>query len=78
MAQKSGSLKRVFLVVLFLVLAIVVFILFGGGKLLKETGNWLGGMGNKAETVKQEIEKKASTVEKGVTKGIDTIKGDKK
>jgi hypothetical protein len=36
-------------------------------------------MGKKAGEVKQTVEKTATTVEKGVTKGIDTIKqGEKK
>jgi len=78
MAQKGGF-KRLVLTLVLLALAAVVFILLGGGKLLKSTGSWLGGVGKKAEEVKQDMEQKATSVEKGVTKGLDTIKqGDKK
>jgi Sec-independent protein translocase protein TatA len=78
MAQKGGF-KRFLLVLVFLALAVVVFILFGGGKFLKETGNWLGGVGKKAEEVKQDMEKKASTVEKVGKETVEKLKsGDKK
>ncbi len=68
MAKKGGTLKRVFLTLVFLALLIIVFILLGGGNLLKSTGNWIGGVGKKAENVKQNIEKKATTIEKTVEK----------
>jgi lipopolysaccharide export LptBFGC system permease protein LptF len=69
MAQKGGF-KRFLLVLLFLALAAVVFILFGGGKLLKETGQ-------KAEEVKHDIEKKASSVEKKAATIQKALKDDK-
>lgn len=79
MAQKGGGFKRFLLVLVLLALAAVVFILLGGGKLLKETGSWLGTAGKKAEEVKQDIEKKASTVEKVSKETVDKLKsGDKK
>jgi hypothetical protein len=77
MAQKGGF-KRFLLVLVLLALAVVVFILFGGGKLLKETGNWLGGVGKKAEEVKKDVEKKAETVEKVGKETVEKLKGDKK
>lgn len=78
MAQKGGF-KRFLLILIFLVLAVVVFILLGGGKLLKETGNWIGGVGKKAEEVKQDMEKKATTVEKAGKETVEKLKsGDKK
>ncbi len=79
MAQKGGKIKRFFLVLIFLALLVCVFILLGGGSLLKSAGMWIGGVGNKAENVKQTIEQKADTVEKTVKKGIETVKpGEKK
>jgi Sec-independent protein translocase protein TatA len=78
MAQQGG-LKRVLLVVVFLLVAAIAFILLGGDKLIESAGTWIHGMGKKAGEVKQTVEKTATTVEKGVTKGIDTIKqGEKK
>lgn len=68
MAQKRGKLKRFVLVLIFLALASVVFILLGGGNFLKKTAHWLGGVGNRAENVKQTIEQKATTIEKTVEK----------
>lgn len=73
MAQKGGF-KRFLLVLVFLALAIVVFILLGGGGLLKEAGHWITGAGKKAEEVKKDMEKKATTIEKTVEK----LKGDEK
>jgi hypothetical protein len=49
-------------------LLIIVFVLLGGGNFLKSTGNWIGGVGKKAEDVKQTIEQKATTIEKTVEK----------
>ena len=79
MAQKGGKMKRIFLTLIFLALLAVVFVLLGGGTWLKSAGKWIGGMGSKAEDVKQTIEKKATTVEKSVEKGIEAVKpGEKK
>ena len=55
MAQKGG-LKRFLLIVVFLVVVAVAFILLGGGQLLKQAGSWIGGVGNKAEAVKQDMD----------------------
>ncbi len=79
MASKSGSLKKFLLTLVFLVLLVIVFILLGGGNLLKSTGTWLGGVGKKAEDVKQTIEHKATTIEKTVEKLKESDKtGEKK
>jgi Sec-independent protein translocase protein TatA len=79
MAQKGGTLKRVFITLIFLVLLVIVFVLMGGGNLLKKTGSWIGGVGKQAEDVKQTIEKKATTIEKTVEKLKDSDKpGEKK
>jgi len=68
MAQKGGKIKRFLLTLVFLALLIFVFIILGGGNLLKQTAAWLGGVGKKAENVKQSIEQKATTVEKTIEK----------
>ncbi len=79
MAGKGGKMKRILLTLILLALVVVVFVLFGGGTWLRSAGKWLGGMGTKADDVKQTIEKKAATIEKTVEKGIDAVKpGDKK
>ncbi len=79
MASKGGTLKRFLLAVIFLMLLTIVFILLGGGNLLKSTGSWLGGVGKKAEDVKQTIEHKATTIEKTVEKLKESEKtGEKK
>lgn len=60
------------------VLLAVVFILAGGGSLLKSAGRWMSGVGKEAEIVKQKMEEKASKTGKAVEKVIDTVKpGDK-
>jgi len=66
MAQKGGKLKRLFFSIVLIALLAIVFILLGGGNLLKSTGKWIGGIGKKAEDVKQTIEQKATTIEKTV------------
>ncbi len=79
MAKKGGSVKRLVLTLVFLALLIIVFILLGGGNLLKSTGTWIGGVGKKAEDVKQTIEHKATTIEKTVEKLKESEKtGEKK
>ena len=79
MAGKGGKMKRILLTVIFLALLSVVFVVLGGGTWLKSAGHWLGGMGSKAEDAKQTIEKKATTIEKSVEKGIEAVKpGEKK
>ena len=64
----QGSIKRFVLSVVFIALLIVVFILVGGGGMLKEAGKWVSGMGKKAEDVKEKLEEKAETVGKTVEK----------
>ena len=72
MAQKGGTLKRFLLTLILLVLLAVVFILVGGGKLLKSAGT-------KTEEIKGHIEQKATSVEKTVEKLKEDIKpGEKK
>ena len=68
MAQKGGTIKRIILTLMLLALFVVVFIILGGGKLLKSAGKWIGGMGNKAEDIKGTLEHKATTIEKTVEK----------
>jgi Sec-independent protein translocase protein TatA len=65
---RQGSIKRFVLTVVFIALLIVVFILVGGGDLLKQAGKWVSGMGKKAEDVKEKMEEKADTIEKTVEK----------
>jgi len=67
MAQK-GKVKRTLLTLVFIALLIVVFILLGGGELLKSAGRWIGSMGTKAEDIKGTMEHKATTIEKTVEK----------
>jgi Sec-independent protein translocase protein TatA len=79
MAQKGGKVKRFFFILVLLALLAVVFVILGGGNLLKSTGNWLGGVGKKAEDVKQSIEQKATSAEKTLEKIKDEVKpGEKK
>jgi hypothetical protein len=52
-------------------LAVVVFIVLGGGKLLKQAGN-------KAEEVKQDIEHKATSIEKKASNIEKAVKGSDK
>jgi flagellar basal body-associated protein FliL len=78
-ASKGGKMKRIFLILILVALLTVVFVLMGGGRWLKSAGLWIGGVGSKAEDVKQTIEKKAQGVEKSVEKGIEAVKpGEKK
>jgi Na+-transporting methylmalonyl-CoA/oxaloacetate decarboxylase gamma subunit len=65
---RQGGIKRFVLTVVFIALLIVVFILVGGGDLLKQAGKWVSGMGKKAEDVKEKMEEKAETIEKTVEK----------
>lgn len=79
MAQKGGKVKRIILTLMLLALLIVVFIILGGGNLLKSAGNWIRGMGTKAEDIKGTIEHKATTIEKTVEKLKESDKpGEKK
>ncbi len=79
MAQKGGKVKRYILTLMLIALLIVIFIILGGGNLLKATGKWIGGMGNKAEDIKGTIEHKATTIEKTVEKLKESDKpGEKK
>jgi hypothetical protein len=71
MAQKGGF-KRLVLVLVFLALAVIVFALLGGGKLLKSAGT-------KTEEIKGKIEKGATTIEKKVERLKEDVKpGEKK
>ncbi len=72
MAKKGGSLKRLVLYLILLVLVAVIFALLGGGKLLKSAGT-------KTEEIKGTIEKGATSVEKTVEKVKEDVKpGEKK
>lgn len=71
MAQKGGF-KRLVLVLVFIALAVIIFALFGGGRLLKSAGT-------KTEEIKGKLEKGATTIEKTVDKLKQIEKsGDKK
>ena len=81
MAQKSGTVKRFLMTVILLALLVLVFILLGGGNLLRSVGKWMSGVGKEAETIKQKVEEKASNTGKTMEKVIDTVKpkpGEKK
>jgi len=79
MAQKGGKLKRIILVLLFLVLLAVAFVLLGGDKVLKSAGKKLEDVGQQAGQMKTKIEEKAQNTGKAVEKVIDTVKpGEKK
>ncbi len=79
MGKKGGTVKRILMTIVLVALILVVFVLLGGGGLLRTAGKWITGVGKEAETVKQEMEKKASNTGKAVEKVIDTVKsGDKK
>lgn len=74
MGQRPGTVKRFFLTLVLLALLGMVFILLGGGKVLKSAGRWMTGMGKEAEVVKHRMEEKASKTGKAVEKVIDTVK----
>ncbi len=79
MAQKGGKFKRFLLTAVLLALLVIVFILLGGGNLLRTAGNWMSGVGKGADVVKQQMEEKASNTGKAVEKVIETVKpGEKK
>ena len=72
MTQKGGTVKRFLLILILLALALIMFILFGGADLLKSAGN-------KAESIKQTVEKQATTLEKKVEKVKEAVSpGEKK
>jgi len=72
MAQKEGKLRRLLLTLILLALAVIVFALFGGGRLLKSAGT-------RTEQIKGKIEKEATTIEKTVEKiKKDVNTGEKK
>lgn len=78
MAQKGGTVKRFVLTLVLLVLLAVVFVLMGGGKLLRSAGTWMSGVGKEADVVKHKMEEKATKTGHAVEKVIDTVKpGDK-
>jgi Sec-independent protein translocase protein TatA len=79
MAKKGGTLKSFILTLLFLALLAVIFVILGGGNLLKSAGNWIGGVGKQAETFKGKIEDSATSVEKKVEKVKESVtSGEKK
>ena len=64
---------------IFLALFSVIFVLLGGGNLLKSAGTWIGGLGSKAETMKGKIEEGATSVEKKAEKVKEAVtSGEKK
>jgi hypothetical protein len=72
MAPKGGKLKRIVLIIVFLIVAAVAFVLLGGGNLLKSAGT-------KAENIKGQIEESAKTVEKKAEKVKEAVtSGEKK
>ncbi len=78
MAKKGGKFKTLLLTVVLLALVGVVFILMGGGTLLRSAGRWITGVGKEADVVKQKVEEKASTTGKAVEKVIQTVKPEDK
>jgi hypothetical protein len=79
MAQKGGKLKKIILTIILLALLGIVFVLMGGGNMLRTAGKKLEGAGKQADTIKQTVEEKAATIEKKVEKGIESVKpGEKK
>jgi len=78
MAQKGGKLKKFILIVIFLAVFSVVFVLLGGGNLLKSAGTWIGGLGSKAENMKGKIEEGATSVEKKVEKVKESVTSEEK
>jgi hypothetical protein len=79
MAPKGGKLKTFILVVVFLVMVSIAFVLLGGGRFLRYAGGWIGGMGNKADTMKGKIEQGATSVEKRAEKVKEAVtSGDRK
>lgn len=79
MAQKGLSLKKIVLTLILLALLGIVFVLAGGGNLLKSAGKKIEGAGKQADVFKQKVEEKASSIEKTVEKSIDSVKqGEKK
>jgi hypothetical protein len=71
MAPKGLNLKRLFLIVILLVVCATAFVLLGGGKLLKTAGT-------KAENIKGQIEEGAKTVEKKAEKVKEAVTSEDK
>lgn len=79
MAQKGGKVKKIILTIVLLALLGIVFVVAGGGDLLKSAGKKIEGAGKQADVLKQKVEERASTIEKTVEKGIESVKqGEKK
>jgi len=83
MAQKGGKIKTFIYTLILLALVAVVFILLGGGDVLKKAGQKIEGAGKQAEQMKEKMEKTGEetkkTIEKTVEKGIESVKpGEKK
>lgn len=74
MAKKSGKIKTFLLALILLALVSVVFVLLGGGTLLRSAGRWISGVGKEADVVKQKVEEKATDTGKAVEKVIETVK----
>ena len=45
-----------------LAILVLVFIFVGGGDLMKSVGQWISGTGDKAEQVKEKVQKKTDDV----------------
>lgn len=72
---RQGKAKRFLMTIVLIALLVLVFILVGGGGLLKSAGRWISGMGTKAEVIKEKVEEKAQTIEKRVEKLKESDKG---
>jgi len=82
-AQKRGKIKTFIFTLILLALVAVVFILLGGGDMLKSAGKKLEGAGKQADQIKDKMEKTGEetkkTIEKTVEKGLEKVKpGEKK
>ena len=79
MAPKGGTVKKAIMTIILLALIAIVFVLAGGGNLLRSAGKKLEGAGKQADNIKQTVEEKAASLEKKVEKGIESVApGEKK
>lgn len=72
---RQGKAKKFLMTIVLIALLVLVFILVGGGGLLKSAGRWISGMGTKAEGIKEDVEEKAKTIEKRIEKLKESDKG---